>query len=315
MGAGHSHGTATGTHRNRLLGVLAITVTVMVAEIIGGLVSGSLALLADAGHMLTDAAGVGLALLAAAFAARPATAKRTFGYQRFEILAAVINAILLFGVAGYVLVEAVRRFNAPPEVSTGVMLAVAVVGLVANAGSLLLLRGGQRESLNVRGAYLEVLGDLLGSAAVIVAAVVIQVTGFTRADAIASAAIGLMILPRTWALLREALDVLLEATPKGVDLTEVRQHLLDTLGVIGVHDLHAWTITSGLPVLSAHGVVAEEALADGGGGRVLDQLGHCLAGHFDVEHCTFQFEAPGHLVLSDATDDDGGVVRGDDVEG
>lgn len=295
MGAGHSHGTATGTHRNRLLGVLAITVTVMVAEIIGGLISGSLALLADAGHMLTDAAGVGLALLAAAFAARPATAKRTFGYQRFEILAAVINALLLFGVAGYVLVEAIRRFNAPPEVSTGVMLAVAVVGLVANAGSVLVLRGGQRESLNVRGAYLEVLGDLLGSAAVIVAAVVIQVTGFTRADAIASAAIGLMILPRTWALLREALDVLLEATPKGVDLTEVRQHLLDTLGVIGVHDLHAWTITSGLPVLSVHVVVAEEALADGGGGRVLDQLGHCLAGHFDVEHCTFQLEAPGHL--------------------
>ena len=294
MGVGHSHGTATGTHRNRLLGVLAIAVTVMIAEVIGGLVSGSLALLADAGHMLTDAAGVGLALLAAAFAARPATAKRTFGYQRFEILAAVINAILLFGVAGYVLVEAVRRFNAPPEVSTGVMLAVAVVGLVANAGSLLVLRGGQRESLNVRGAYLEVLGDLLVSAAVIVAAVVIQLTGFIRADAIASAAIGLMILPRTWALLREALDVLLEATPKGVDLDEVRQHLLDTLGVIGVHDLHAWTITSGLPVLSAHVVVAEEALADGGGGRVLDQLGHCLAGHFDVERCTFQLEAPGH---------------------
>ena len=298
MGAGHnhghSHGTATGIHRNRLLGVLAITVTVMIAEIIGGLASGSLALLADAGHMLTDAAGVGLAVLAAAFAARPATSKRTFGYQRFEILAAVINAILLFGVAGYVLVEAVRRFNAPPEVSTGVMLAVAVVGLLANAGSLLVLRGGQQQSLNVRGAYLEVLGDLLGSAAVIVAAVVIQVTGFAKADAIASAAIGLMILPRTWALLREAVDVLLEATPKGVDLDEVRQHLIDTLGVIGVHDLHAWTITSGLPVLSAHVVVAEEALADGGGGRVLDQLGHCLAGHFDVEHCTFQLEAPGH---------------------
>jgi len=298
MGAGHNHGhpqgTATGAYRNRLLSVLAITVTVMIAEIIGGLVSGSLALLADAGHMLTDAAGVGLALLAAAFAARPATPKRTFGYQRFEILAAVINALLLFGVAGFVLVEAVKRLNAPPEVSTGVMLAVAVAGFLANAGSLLVLRGGQQQSLNVRGAYLEVLGDLLGSAAVIVAAVVIQVIGFTKADAIASAAIGLMILPRTWALLREAVDVLLEATPKGVDLDEVRQHLFDTLGVIGVHDLHAWTITSGLPVLSAHVVVAEEALADGGGGRVLDQLGHCLVGHFDVEHCTFQLEAPGH---------------------
>jgi len=293
-GHGHSHGTATGTHRNRLFGVLAITVSIMVAEVIGGLISGSLALLADAGHMLTDAAGVGLALLAAAFAARPATPERTFGYMRFEILAAVINALLLFGVAGFVLVEAVRRFSAPPELSTGVMLTVATVGLVANAGSLLLLRGGQQASLNMRGAYLEVLGDLLGSAAVIVAAIVIALTGFTQADAIASAAIGLMILPRTWALLREAVGVLLEATPKGVDLAEVRQHINQTPGVLDVHDLHAWTITSGLPVLSAHIVITEDALADGGGGRVLDQLGECLAGHFDVEHCTFQLEAPGH---------------------
>lgn len=200
MGAGHSHGhsqgTATGTHRNRLLGVLAITLSIMVAEVIGGLISGSLALLADAGHMLTDGAGVGLALLAATFAARPATPQRTFGYMRFEILAAVINAMLLFGVAGYVLIEAVRRFSEPPEVSTGVMLTVATVGLVANAGSLLILRGGQQSSLNLRGAYLEVLGDLLGSAAVIVAAIVIRLTGFTQADAIASVAIGLMILPR-----------------------------------------------------------------------------------------------------------------------
>ena len=175
MGAGHGHGhgqghgTATGRHRNRLLAVFAITVTVMVAEAIGGIVSGSLALLADAGHMLTDATGVGLALLAASFAARPATLERTFGYQRAEILAAVLNALLLFAVAAYVLVEVVRRFTDPPEVETGLMLAVAAVGLVANAGSLLLLRGGQAESLNVRGAYLEVLGDLLGSAAVIVA--------------------------------------------------------------------------------------------------------------------------------------------------
>jgi cobalt-zinc-cadmium efflux system protein len=298
MGAGHSHGhshsTATGTHRNRLFAVLAITLSIMVAEVIGGLISGSLALLADAGHMLTDAAGVGLALLAAAFAARPATPQRTFGYMRLEILAAVINALLLFAVAGYVLIEAVQRFNHPPEVSTVVMLTIATVGLVANAGSLLILRGGQRSSLNLRGAYLEVLGDLLGSAAVIVAAIVIGLTGFTQADAIASAAIGFMILPRTWALLREALDVLLEATPKGVDLAEVRQHINETQGVLDVHDLHAWTITSGQPVLSAHIVVTEDALADGGGGVVLDQLGQCLSGHFDLEHCTFQLEAPGH---------------------
>lgn len=295
MGAGHSHGTATGAHRSRLLTALLITLTVMVAEVIGGLISGSLALLADAAHMLTDAAGVGLALLAAWFASRPATPERTFGYQRSEVLAAVVNALLLFGVAGFVLVEAVRRFTSPPpEVATGLMLGVAVVGLVANTISLLVLRGGQQESLNVRGAYLEVLGDLLGSAAVIVAAIVIALTGYTQADPIASALIGLMILPRTWGLLREAVDVLLEATPRGVDLTQVRQHLLDTPGVIDVHDLHAWTITSGLPVLSVHVVVAQDVLADGGGGRVLDSLGVCLAGHFDVEHCTFQLEEPTH---------------------
>jgi len=294
MGGGHSHGTATGRHRTRLFAVLGVTLTVLVVEVIGGLVSGSLALLADAGHMLTDAAGVGLALLAAAFAARPATPERTFGYQRWEILAAVINALLLFGVAAYVLTEAVRRFTDPPGVSSGLMLAVAAVGLVANAGSLLLLRGGQSESLNVRGAYLEVLGDLLGSAAVIVAALVILLTGFTQADAIASALIGLMILPRTWALLNEAIDVLLEATPKSVDLAEVRDHIAEVPGVVDVHDLHAWTITSGVPVLSAHVVVAHAALEAGGGGRILDRLGECLTGHFDVEHCTFQLEPPGH---------------------
>lgn len=294
MGSGHSHGTATGQHRSRLLAVLAITVTVLVAEVIGGLVSGSLALLADAGHMLTDAAGVSLALLAAAFAARPATPERTFGYQRAEILAAVVNALLLFGVAAFVLVQAVRRFVEPPEVESRLMLAVAIVGLAANAISLLLLRKGQAESLNVRGAYLEVLGDLLGSVAVIVAALVIQFTGYARADAIASALIGLMILPRTWNLLRDAIDVLLEATPKGVNLAYVREHITGIHGVVDVHDLHAWTITSGVPVLSAHVVVEDTVLADGGGGRVLDRLCECLAGHFDVEHCTFQIESVSH---------------------
>jgi len=296
MGGSHGHGhvSATGRHRRRLVIALAITLSVMVAEVVGGLLSGSLALLADAGHMLTDAAGVGLALLAASFAVRPATPERTFGYHRFEILAAVVNALLLFGVAGFVLVEAVRRLASPPEVQPGLMLVIAVVGLVANTASLLVLRGGEAESLNVRGAYLEVLGDLLGSAAVVVAAVVVAVSGYTRADAIASALIGLMILPRTWGLLREAVDVLLEATPKGVDLGAVRDHLLGTPGVLDVHDLHAWTITSGMPVLSAHVVVDGDVLAAGGGGRVLDHLCHCLAGHFDVEHCTFQIEEPAH---------------------
>jgi len=283
-----------GAYRGRLLAVLSITLTTLVVEVIGGLISGSLALLADAGHLLTDAAGVGLALLAAALSARPATPERTFGYHRAEILAAVANAVLLLGVAAFIAIEAVRRFADPPQITPWLMLLVAVVGLLANAGSMLLLRRGQRESLNVRGAYLEVLGDLLGSMAVIVAAVVIMTTGWTRADPVASVAIALLILPRTWALLREAVDVLLEATPKGVDIGSVRDHITGVEGVHDVHDLHVWTITSGLPVMSAHVVVTDEALADGGAGRVLDRLCACLGDHFDVAHCTFQLEATSH---------------------
>jgi cobalt-zinc-cadmium efflux system protein len=288
---GHDHaGPASREHRGRLAMVFVITVTILVVEVIGALVSGSLVLLADAGHMLTDAAGIGLSLLAMWFAGRPASDERTFGYYRLEILAAVINAVLLFGVGGYILVEAVRRLFAPPEVGSGIMLVFGAVALVGNGCSLWLLRQGQAESLNVRGAFLEVLSDLLGAAAVLVAAVVIMVTGFLRADPIASALIGLLILPRTWRLLREAVDVLLEATPKGVKLAEVRQHLLTEPGVADVHDLHAWTITSGLPVLSAHVVMAEGATY----GQVLDRVSRCLADHFDVEHSTFQLEPAGH---------------------
>jgi cobalt-zinc-cadmium efflux system protein len=229
-------------------------------------------------------------LLAIWFGARPATPERTFGYYRVEILAAVVNAVLLFGVAGFVLVEAWRRLFAPPEVASGLMLVVALVGLAANATSMWLLRRGQAESLNLRGAYLEVLGDLLGSAAVLVAALVIALTGFQAADPIASALIGVLILPRTWRLLREAVDVLLEAAPKGLDLADVRRHLLETPGVADIHDLHAWTITSGQPVLSVHVVLQQGADA----GKVLDGVGACLAGHFDVEHSTFQLEQPEH---------------------
>jgi cobalt-zinc-cadmium efflux system protein len=294
----HDHGhSATGAHRGRLAAVFAITLVVLVVEVVGAALSGSLALLADAGHVLADGAGIGLALLAVRFAARPATPQRTFGYYRLEILAAVANAVLLFGVAGFVLVEAWRRLTDPPEVASGLMLAVAAAGLVANAVSMWLLRGGQRHSLNLRGAYLELWGDLLGSVAVLVAAAVIAVTGFQAADPIASALIGVAILPRTWGLLREAVDVLLEAAPKGVDLTEVRQHLADTPGVTDVHDLHAWTITSGLPVLSAHVVLERGADA----GRVLDGLSACLAGHFDIEHSTFQLEQPEHRGHEGAT--------------
>lgn len=299
MSAGHSHmhshgATAGAAHRRRLVVVLVLTVAVVVVQVVGGLLSGSLALLADAGHMLTDAAGLTIALIATSLAARPATAVRTFGWQRAEILAALANAMLLTVVAVGVLVGAVSRWSDPPEVATGLMLTVAVVGAAANVVGLLLLREGARESVNIRGAYLEVLGDLLGSVAVIAAGVVIVLTGWTRADVVASVLIALLIAPRAWSLLREVLDVLLEATPRGVDLDAVRRQVCGVRGVVDVHDLHAWTITSGVPVLSAHVVVDEECIRDGRSGEVLDDLAACLADDWDVEHCTFQLEPVGH---------------------
>jgi len=292
--SGHGHGTASAAHRRRLALVLALTVAVLVLEVVGALVSGSLALLADAGHMATDALGIGLALGAVTLAQRPAAGRRTFGWQRIEVLAAGLNGLLLLAVGGYVVVEAVRRIGDPPDIDPGWMLGVAAIGLVANVVSLAVLHAGQRESLNTRGAYLEVLGDALGSVAVIVAGVLIATTGWTAADVVASLAIGALVVPRAWSLLREALDVLLEAAPRGVDLAQVREHVLSVDGVLDVHDLHAWTITSGLPVLSAHVVVRDDVLADGHGGRVLDALGSCLGDHFDLAHCTFQLESPGH---------------------
>jgi cation diffusion facilitator family transporter len=296
MGHGHTHdlATASGAQRGRLLVVLALTLGVLVAEVAGAVVSGSLALLADAGHMATDAAGIALALGAVSLAQRPPRGRRTFGWQRVEILAAVANGLLLLGVGGYVLVQAVRRIGHPPEIGAGLMLAVAAVGLAVNLLSLAVLHRGRGESLNVRGAYLEVLADAMGSVAVIVAAVVIATTGWTPADIVASAVIGCLVLPRAWHLLREALDILLEAAPRGVDLEDVRAHILGVDGVLGVHDLHAWTITSGLPVLSAHVIVTDEALTAGHGGRVLDALCACLGDHFELEHCTFQLEAETH---------------------
>jgi cation diffusion facilitator family transporter len=296
MGHGHTHGpvTAGGGHRRRLVVVLALTLGVMAAEIVGAVLSGSLALLADAGHMATDAAGIALALGAVTLAQRPARGRRTFGWQRAEILAAVANGLLLLVVAGYVLVEAIRRIGNPPQIDSELMLVVAAVGLAVNLVSLTVLHRGRAASLNMRGAYLEVLADALGSVAVIVAAVLIATTGWTAADVIASVVIGCLVLPRAWHLLREALDVLLEAAPRGVSLDEVRAHMLGVDGVLGVHDLHAWTITSGLPVLSAHVVVTDEALGAGHGGRVLDALCECLGEHFDMAHCTFQLEAQAH---------------------
>jgi len=292
---GHSHGvTATGRHRQTLIAVLALTTLVAVGEVIGAVITGSLVLFADAAHMAADAAGLGLSLFAAFVAARPPTERRTFGYARAEILAAMANAVLLLAMAGFILYEAIQRLVSPEAVGSGLLIVFGVIALAANAVSLLLLRRGQAESLNLRGAFLEVASDTLGAAAVIVTGVIIATTGFTRADPIASLVVGLLILPRTWRLLRETVDVLLEASPRGMDLNEVRRHMTTLNGVRDVHELHAWTITSGLPVLSAHVVVDPELFDDGRCFSMLDRLQDCLRGHFDVEHSTFQLEPAGH---------------------
>lgn len=299
MGAGHGHtgvgsGTAAFAHRHRMAMVLGIIGVITLVQLVGAWLSGSVALLADAAHGFTDGFGLALALLATMLAARPATDRRTFGLQRVEILAAMTNALVVGIVAVLVLIGGVRRLVEPAEIESGMMLAAALVGLAGNTAGLLILRQGQQESLNVRGAYLEVFGDLLASVAVVVSAVAIMATGFLRADAIASIVIGVMILPRAWMLLRDVLHVLLESTPRDVNLDEVRRHMMDVPGVVDVHDVHAWTITSGVPVLSAHVVVDELRSAECGSDSVLDGLHQCLAGHFDVEHSTFQIEPRGH---------------------
>ncbi|MFC7329819.1 cation diffusion facilitator family transporter [Marinactinospora rubrisoli] len=297
-GHGHAHGglpdgsTAAAAHRGRMITVLCLTVGVIGVQVAGGLASGSLALLADAGHAAADAFGLVLALFAIWIAARPFSPKRTFGFQRAEILAAAANALLLFALCGYIAYETVHRLVTPQPVAGPTMLAVAVLGLAANVIGLLLLHRGQTQSLNLRGAYLEVLSDTLSSVGVIVAALVIWLTGWDRADSIVSLGIAVFILPRAWGLLREAVHILLEATPRNMDLDEVRSHLLAQPGVLDVHDLHAWTITSGVPVMSAHVVVEEERLRHCG--RMLDELHACLSGHFDVEHSTLQLEPAGH---------------------
>ena len=286
---GHHGGTVTATAagRRRLLTALCITLSVLVVELIAGTLTGSLALLADAGHMLTDSAGIGLALFASWLATRPATPSRTFGWLRAEILAALINGLLLTVICVTVLLEGISRLGDPPqEISSGPMFWVAVLGLVANLCSLLILRPGKDHSLNLKGAYLEVLGDAIGSVLVITAAVIINQTGWVQADALASLLIAVFIAPRAITLLREVTLVLLEAAPAGLDMAELQKHLSQTAGVQQVHDLHAWTITSGMPVLSAHVVINPGANPQ----QILQDLKECLVGHFDVAHCTFQLE-------------------------
>lgn len=297
----HAHDRPTGFRsgsKRRLLAIsLTLTATVMVVQVLGALWTGSLALLADAAHMFTDSSALVVALIASTVAARPANDRNTYGYQRAEVFGALINAVILIALSVWVAAEGVQRLIAPGEVEvTGpLMLAVAAVGLAANAVSLWLLGTAQRESINVRGAYLEVLGDLVGSVLVIVAAAVIWVTGWMPADAIASLLIAAMIVPRALVLLREVFAVLGERAPTGTDVGEIRTHILQTPGVADVHDVHVWQLTRGAPVFTAHVVVTQEVWDAGGTGALLSGLQGCLSSHFDVAHSTFQLEPAGHL--------------------
>lgn len=271
----------------RLLWAFVVTVVYLVVEVVFGILSNSLALLSDAGHMFTDALGLGMALAAMHLARRERRdPRRTFGLYRLEILAALANGILLFGVAGYVLFEAFRRLQDPPEVASVSMLVVAIGGLIANLVAFMLLRGGAGRSLNVRAAYLEVIADALGSVGVIVAAVVIALTGWPYADPIAGAAIGLFILPRTWRLTSQTLRILVQAAPPHLDLEEIARALLELEGVVDVHDLHCWTLTSEMEVASAHLRVC----AGADSARILKSAQGVLSDRFSVAHATLQIE-------------------------
>jgi len=286
------HASAAAQHWRRLAAALAISLVILAAEVVAGVATNSLALLADAGHMVADVVGIALSLGAIAIASRPRSSGRTFGLYRLEIIAASLNAVLLLGVCVVIFVEAVRRFSQPPEVASTVVLVVATAALVGNGASLRLLGHRGHASLNLRAAHSEVLGDLLGSGAVLVAALVIALTGWHQADAVASIVIAVLIVPRALGVLRDSVDVLLEATPKGVDMSEVERHILEAPGVREVHDLHAWTITSGMNVVSAHVVLDTDASP----GDVLDHLGRCLSDDFDIDHSTFQLETPEHVL-------------------
>ncbi|MGX5682382.1 cation diffusion facilitator family transporter [Schumannella luteola] len=304
MSHDHDHGAAS-TGRGRIAIALAITASVFVAEIVGAVITGSLALLVDAAHMLTDAGGLVIALTAATLARRPATERRTWGWQRAEVLGATAQAAVLLAVGVFVVIEAVRRLWEPPEIAAPELIVFGVIGLVANVASIAVLASDRASSFNLRAAFLEVLNDALGSVAVIVAAVVIWLTGFQAADAIAAVLIGVLIVPRAIILLRDTANVLLEATPQGLDLAAVRTHLLDVPHVQSVHDLHATQIATGLPVLTAHVVVDDECFYDGHAPRMLDQLQACVAQHFEVqiEHSTFQLERAAHVEHEHPTHD------------
>jgi len=281
--------SAAAQNRRGLKITFALTATYFVVEVIGGILTGSLALLADAAHMLTDVAGLGLALFAIWMGQKPATAQKTYGYYRVEILAALANAIILFGVSFYIFYEAYRRFQQPPEIASLPMLAVAIVGLAVNLIGLFILREGATGSLNVKGAFLEVVSDALGSVGVIIAALIMWATGWYYADPLFGVLIGLFILPRTWKLLTQAVNILLESTPAHINIAAVEQAVLRVDGVEAVHDLHVWTITSGMEALSAHVVLAENCDPKDGD-RILEQLGKLLKEKFGIDYSTIQIE-------------------------
>lgn len=286
MSAGHDHGHTAGAN-SRMLGIaLALTGTFLVAELIGAYVFNSLALLSDAAHMFTDAAALAIALAAVKIGQRPADDSRTYGYRRFEILAAAFNALLLFAVAGYVLWEGIARFFEPAEVQSVGMLAVATVGLIVNIIAMRLLASGKERSLNVKGAYLEVWADMLGSVGVIGAAILIMVTGWQWVDPVVAIAIGLWVLPRTWILLKDTTHILLEGVPRGMKLADVRAAIAGTPGVAGVHDLHVWSLTSDDVSASVHATLARGHDAE----TVRLAVAAILRQRFEIEHATIQVE-------------------------
>lgn len=292
---GHDH-AGHAPSRRRLVIVLGLTLSVMVVQAVLAWVSGSLALLADAGHMLTDAAALILALAAMTISrieVGPGS-RRTFGWARVEVLVAGINAIGLLVLCGFIAWHAVGRLGTPAHVEAGWALLGAGIGLVVNLVGVWLLSRDAHESLNLRGAFLEVTADALGSLAVVVSSVVILTTGWQRADAVASLLIAAFVLPRALVLLRDVAEVLLEFTPRNVDLAQLRGHILETPGVVDVHDLHVWTIGSGLPAMTAHVVVDDDVTEIGHAHEVLERVRSCLAEHFDVEHSTIQIEGAGH---------------------
>ena len=287
MSAGHDHALPATTKERSLRWALVLTSAFLIAEVVGGVVLNSLALLSDAAHMFTDVAALAIALAAIRIARRPADQRRTFGYHRFEILAAAFNALLLFGVAGYILFEAWQRWRQPEEVQTTGVLVVAALGLVVNLASMWMLPSGKDASLNVKGAYLEVWSDMLGSIGVIAGAIVIRITGWNWVDSVIAVAIGLWVLPRTWVLLKDTLNILLEGVPEGIDMAAVRQSLLGLPGVLGVHDLHVWAVTSGRTSLTVHLVHAPDVAAPV---ELLERARTVLAAEHHITHTTIQLE-------------------------